>query len=390
MSNIGDGLTLTALPWLATTVTSNALYVSLIPTAMRLPWLLFSLPAGVLIDLLPRKRLMVLMNMGRAVITALLAIFVFRSQVTWPLLTLMAFLFGTTGVMFNSTTQTVVPSIVERSGLERANGLLNAAQLITSDILGRPVGGLLITIALYVPFAVDTLTSTLSTLLLLPIGGLSHTSNTKRRLQLREDLLEGIRYVWQHPLLRGLALLSIGTNVMYSAVLATQILFIRDILGINSFGFGLLLSAAALSSILGSQSVTWLRDRVGTKNTLIISMLAIGISLGLVGVSSQWEVVGVLYMVEGFFVVVSSVLNLSIRQRLVPDHLLGRTGGVFRFLSWGVSPLGMLLGGFLVTGGEPVLGRALALRSPFLLTGIVYGVLAFAALRLLPTESIAD
>jgi MFS family permease len=85
MSNIGDGLTLTALPWLATTVTSNALYVSLIPTAMRLPWLLFSLPAGVLIDLLPRKRLMVLMNMGRAVITALLAIFVFDRKLHGPL-----------------------------------------------------------------------------------------------------------------------------------------------------------------------------------------------------------------------------------------------------------------------------------------------------------------
>jgi Na+/melibiose symporter-like transporter len=193
----------------------------------------------------------------------------------------------------------------------------------------------------------------LSTLLLLPIGGLSHTSNTKRRLQLREDLLEGIRYVWQHPLLRGLALLSIGTNVMYSAVLATQILFIRDILGINSFGFGLLLSAAALSSILGSQSVTWLRDRVGTKNTLIISMLAIGISLGLVGVSSQWEVVGVLYMVEAFRCSVKRSQPLN-PPTTGPRSFARSYRRCISLLIMGSKPARDAFRRLLVTGGEPV------------------------------------
>jgi MFS family permease len=147
-------------------------------------------------------------------------------------------------------------------------------------------------------------------------------------------------------------------------------------------GFGVLISTAAAGSILGSQCAAWIKNFLGTKKAMLTSMSIVGLSLGLVGVSSHWWMVGALYVVASFFIVVWSVLSLSLRQRVVPNHLQGRVGGTFFLLSWGVSSIGMLFGGLLVILGEWWIDRDFGLRLPNLLFGVVYAMLFFLAFRL--------
>ena len=235
----------------------------------------------------------------------------------------------------------------------------------------------------FLPLLIDAVTAVCSFPLLFGLQGAPHTEKHTRQIHFISDLREGVFIVWQQPLLRGITFLSMMMTLMLSSILAIQVLFVREILGLNSLGFGLIISVSALGSIAGGLSAAWLQRRIGMRNTLLLSLLLIGLSIALAGLSSSWILVGLLYIVESFFVVVWSILSLSLRQRLVPDTLLGRVGGVSRLFSLGISPLGMLLGGFCVAVGGRIWYHEFALRLPYLLLGIVYAILFLIALRLL-------
>lgn len=390
LTGVGDGLTFTALPWLATMLTSSAFLISLVTAANRLPWLLFSLPFGALVDRYPRHLLMAGASIVRAVMIAVLTLAVLGDWISIPLLVVLIFFFGTAKVMYDSTAQTIVPMIVPKSQLERANGLFSSAQLITSDILGGAVCGFLIMLGLPLPFLIDTITSTLSFPLLLGLKTAKPAGETRPQRHLGAETMEGLRFVGGHPLLRSLALFSIGITGTFSALVATQVLYMQEILGFDSFEFGLLISFATVGSILGGQCVTLLKKRFGARGSLLLSLLVMAIGYGLVGLNSQWAVVGGLYFICSFFVVVWSVLNLTFRQRLVPNELLGRVNGVFRFLSWGISSLGALFGGGLITIGAMFYDREWAIRSPYLVLCAVYLVLFFVARRIFRAELLQE
>jgi MFS family permease len=383
MTGTGDGLTTTALPWLAATLSGNALLVSLVSAASRLPWLLFSLPFGVVIDRFPRHMLMAASSLVRAVMIGMITLSIFFGFANLPLLIALTFLFGTAKVMYDSTAQTIVPTVVEDRFLERANGLVSTVQLVSSDILGGALAGLLMTVGMPYPFLIDALTSSVSIPLLagnirkeITVGG------QPNRPSFHYDLMKGVRFVWHDPLLRPLALFQIGMTGAFSIITAMQVFFMKEILHLSSLGFGVLISVATLGSILGGQLAAKVKDKLGTRKSILLAIGVMDVGYGLSGVSSHWAVVGPLYTICAFFIVVWNVLNLSFRQRLVPEGLLGRVNGVFRFMSWGIGSVGAILGGVLITCGERVVGREWALRLPYLLLFVVYGVLWLIAVRL--------
>ena len=374
-STFGDGLTLLAMPWLASTITSNTFFVSLVSASMTLPWLLFSLYIGALIDYYPKKKLMILAAIIRIIVLIVLNVSILFKIISIPLLILAAFLIGITKVVFDSTAQTLVPSIVSKDILEKANGYIMTSRLTMSDVVGRSIGGILISFGIFIPFALDiiSLLATIPFLFLLKTTASlkNHALNKKNKL----DILEGVKFVWRNQLLLTLALMGIGITLMFTSTLAIQVFYVKEILKLDSSGFGLLIAVGTIGSIIGSQSISLLKNKFGFNATILTSLLMMGFTLGSVGLTSNPFIVGILYFIASFFIVTFNICNLSLRQRIIPDNKLGRVSGVFQLLSWGMSPLGMLLGGGIVNLAEKYVSRDIALRIPNISLGIVYSVL---------------
>jgi MFS family permease len=394
---LGDGLTLAAVPWLVSTLTADTLYASLTMTALRLPWLIFSLPVGVLIDRYSRKHMLVGASFTRMMFLLMLTICIWGGWISIPLLALFMFGIGLSRVVFDSTVQTIIPQMVEEKKLEKANGQFTAGQLITSDILGVALGGFIITMHIVYPFAIDTVTAVISLLLLMGIRGSFRPANSKASQaqekaaeaskqttedesehqarpmkNWRREMWSGIQYVFQDRFLRGLAILSVTITLMFSMILVTQIFFVREVLKLEAYAFGILISIATIGSILGSQAVAYMRKRWSSKQLILLSILSMGLMYGAVGLTSNAYIVGGLYFCAAFFIVVYNVTRSSILQRSVPNELLGRVGSVFRFLSFGISAIGTLLGGLLVRMSETFFDRLFSLQLPYLLLSAVY------------------
>ncbi|MGG2953463.1 MFS transporter [Geobacillus stearothermophilus] len=374
-STFGDGLTLLAMPWLASTITSNTFSVSLVSASMTLPWLLFSLYIGALIDYYPKKKLMIVAAIIRIIVLIVLSVSILFKIISIPLLILAAFLIGITKVVFDSTAQTLVPSIVSKDILEKANGYIMTSRLTMSDVVGRSIGGILISFGIFIPFALDiiSLLATIPFLFLLKTTASlkNHALNKKNKL----DILEGVKFVWRNQLLLTLALMGIGITLMFTSTLAIQVFYVKEILKLDSSGFGLLIAVGTIGSIIGSQSISLLKNKFGFNATILTSLLMMGFTLGSVGLTSNPFIVGILYFIASIFIATFNICNLSLRQRIIPDNKLGRVGGVFQLLSLGMSPLGMLLGGGIVNLAEKYVSRDIALRIPNISLGIVYSVL---------------
>ncbi len=374
-SNLGDGLVSLALPWLASLLTRDPLAISGVALATRLPWLVFSLQAGALSDRFDRRRLMVGANSIRAVIAMLVAGAVLLDLATLPLLYVAAFGLGMCEVVFDNTSQALLPALVPRERLERANGTLLGAQMVIADLLARPVAGALVGVALSLPFAIDAATAAVSAALIASIRGTSRppvTPATARPPAMRSQIREGLAWLWNHPLLRTLAVALGLMNGIGAATMATFVLFAQEILTLDGLGFGLLLAASSIGGLLGSVVAPAVTARLGYGRSLLLAVVVpIGGFLAIAATSSA-VVAAVASSVTAFTAVAWNVVTVSLRQRLIPDRLLGRVNSVYRFFGWGMMPIGTLLGGALValveTGGD----RSLALRTPFLLAAAVH------------------
>lgn len=378
-STLGDGLTLLAIPWLASTITTNTLYVSFVSTAMVLPWLLLSIHSGLLIDTFSRKKILIGSIIVRILVLFFLLVLTFTKHINIPFLIVTSFLLGVTKVFYDSTAQTVVPNVVNKDFLEKANGYILTSRLTMSDIVGRAIGGLLIASSILLPFIVDIFTLFITIFILLLIKKDLNPSKIREK----PKVIDGFIFVKNNKILKYLAFIGIGTTIMFSATLSIQVFYVREVLDLQSLGYGILISVGTIGSIVGSQSVSIIKNKIGFKNVLVFSLLGMGITFGLVGISSNAVVVAILFFLGNIFIVTWNITNLSYRQRYIPNEKLGRVGGVFRLFSLGMTPLGMILGGWMVILFEPLLGRNLALRMPNITLGIVLVTLSIILMRLL-------
>jgi MFS family permease len=395
LSNLGDGVSVVAYPWLAGTLTRNPVLIAGLAVATRLPWLLVSLPAGAYVDRGDRRRLLVTMDTARLLLTALMAAAVLTGTMTLPLLYGTALLLGSAEVLFDNASQTILPSIVAADRLERANGTLWSAQLVMSSFVGPPLGGLLIGVALAIPFMVDAGSFGASAALVLLIGGafrarpdVAGPVAVAPRRSLRAEIGEGLRWLWRHRLLRTLALLLGGMNGMLSLTMATEVLFAQEILHLDARGFGVLFTASALGGVLGGQLGPLLSRRLGPGPSLLLTVGVPVIGLSVVGTTSNPVVVGAMFTVQMFLALLWNVITVSLRQTIIPDHLLGRVNSVYRFFGWGMMPLGSLLGGVVVALASAIGGRHLGLRVPFFVAAAAHLAMFLVAVGRLSTSKI--
>lgn len=412
VSNFGDGVATVAYPWLASAVTRNPVHIALVTVATRLPWLLFSLPAGVITDRVDRKRLVVVMDSMRFIATfgVALVVFSFQGDLSSPdeiaagsalpppdaglllvAVYVAALLLGTAEVFRDNAAQTLMPSIVETENLERANGRLWGAELVMNSFAGPPAGGLLLAVAFSLPFFVDAATFAASAALILTIAGrfrpvLDQVDAAPRSFM--AELKEGIRWLWGHDLFRPMAI-SLGVmNGMASLATATYVLFVQEILRLDAAVFGALLTAGAAGGVVGSLAAARLSRRIGQGPSLFTSIFVFAATLFVTGITSSFWVVWSMFAISSFFVGLWNVITVSLRQALIPDRVLGRANSVYRFFGWGMIPVGSLLGGLVVAGAEPLLGRESALRAPFVFAALVQAALFLYALPRLNSAKI--
>ena len=405
ISNLGDGISGVAYPWLASAVTREPVHIALVGVATRLPWLLFSLPAGVITDRVDRRRLVVIMDGLRAAVTigVALAILAFQSQLSSPeliatgqadrparaglllaVLYASATLFGIAEVLRDNAAQTLMPSIVDKENLEKANGRLWGAEMLTNSFIGPPLGGFLLAVAFSLPFFVDAGTFAVSAAMVAFLAGSFRTQGVPAtRPSFGADLKEGFRWLWSHRLLRTLAIVLGLLNAASGATQATMVLFAQEVLLLDATGFGLLASAGAVGGITGSFAASAISKALGPGRSLAIAMTVFTATFIVIGLARSATLVWAMFAIATFVVVLWNVITVSLRQAIIPDRLLGRVNSVYRFFGWGMMPIGIFLGGLLVEIVTGLENRDLGLRAPFFAAGaLTLGLMAFAIPRL--------
>lgn len=410
-SNFGDGVSTVAYPWLASAVTRDPIQIAGIAVATRLPWLIFTLPAGVITDRVDRKKLIVAMDVARMLITVgvALSVLTLGADLVAPddpsavaagtaengalLLTVLyasALLFGFAEVLRDNAAQTILPSIVDADQLETANGRMWGAEMVMNSFVGPPLGGVLIAVGFSIPFFVDAGTFGVAAALIAAIGGLRLRSESPApsRRSFREEMSEGVRWLWNHRLLKRMGIILGIMNGTFSAALAVYVLFVQEILGLDASSFGLLLTGGAIGGVIGSIAAPRISKAIGPGASLFTVLLVGAVTLGITGTTSSAPVVWAMFVVNAFVSVLWNVITVSLRQTIIPDELLGRVNSVYRFLAWGMMPIGSILGGVAVAITEAVSGRALGLRMPFLIGAAIHAILFLYARPVLNTANI--
>jgi MFS family permease len=247
VSNLGDGITLVAGPLLAASLTRDPALVAGLTFAQRLPWLLFSLLSGALVDRLDRRRLMAAVDLFRTVVVGVLGVAVMLGWASLPLVYVAFFLLGTAETLFANASIAIMPAVVPKECLERANGRLFAAELSANEFAGPPLGGALFAVAAALPFLVDAGTFAASAAMLLALRGRFRVAPAEGPAgkTIAAEIAEGIAWLLRHRLLLVLAIMLGAGNLTFSATFSVLVLFAQDVLGLGSVGYGVLLTAGA-------------------------------------------------------------------------------------------------------------------------------------------------
>jgi MFS family permease len=298
-----------------------------------------------------------------------------------------ALLLGMAEVLRDNGGQTLMPSIVGKDQLERANGRLWGAEMVMNSFVGPPAGGFLLAVAFSLPFFVDSATFAVSAGLLAALSG-TFRPVAETKSSFRQDLVEGFRWLWNHQLLRRFAVVLGLINGSSAATMATLVLFGQEILQVDARGFGFLMSAGAAGGVLGSLAAAQFTRRLGAGTTIMFTLVSSAVTSALIGITSSPVVVWVMFAIGSFGGVMWNVVTVSLRQAIIPDRLLGRVNSVYRFFGWGMLPIGIFIGGALVDVVANLSTRETGLRSPFLAAAALQVVLAIYAVGRLGTPQI--
>ena len=395
---------------MASAVTRSPLLIALSAVVSRLPWLMFTLHAGVITDRFNRKRIIVAMDCLRGILTIAVGIFVYLERDSLPSLNelasltnletnytlysvilVTAFLFGLAEVLRDNSAQTLMPAVVEDKDLEKANGRMWSAESLTNSFIGPPLGSFIIAIAIFLPFFVDAATFFFAAALIASMKPTVKSFAPEAKtgpINFRAEIKEGFSWLWSHSLLRPMAIILGLLNGIASLTNAVFILFAQEVLNTTVFIFAILGTAASVGGILGGLLGPKVSEKIGSGRSLALALFAMPLCTLLIGFTSQWYVVWVLVVIETFTAVLWNVVTVSLRQSLIPSNLLGRVNSVYRFFAWGTIPIGTLLGGGLVAALEGPLGREMAFRSVYFVGAACGFRLFIYAIRVLTTEAI--
>jgi MFS family permease len=384
-SNLADGVFQVALPIVALGVTRDPGAFAAVTLVGRLPWLLFALPAGALADRLDRRRTMALVNLARVVLIGGLAVLVAAEHEGLWALYLVGFGLGVGETMFDTAAQSIVPTIVsDRDQLAASNGRLYAVEITANQFVGPPLGGLIAAASTAVALTGSAVAYLLAALVLTTLVGSFRPERTGPPTRMRSDIAEGLRYLRGHRVLRTLGLCVGLSNLASNALMAVLPLYVIEPgpMGLSGAGFGLLLTAFAAGSVAAAPIVARVQRRLGTTRALLVVLSLFPVMSVVPALTAGVWPVAAAFLVAGAVNVIWNVITVSLRQRIVPDHLLGRVNASYRLLAWGTMPFGAGLGGLL--------GETIGLRGVFWVSAGISALCLPVLLSAVSDEAIAS
>jgi len=383
ISVFGSAITQLALPIIAaTTLEVTPFEFGLLTTIEFLPFILFSLPAGVWVDRLRRRPILIAGDLGRAIAIASIPVaFAFDALTIWQLY-IVGFINGILTVFFDVSYQSYVPSVVDRDQLVDGNSKLEITRS-AAQILGPGMAGILIGL-LKAPFAMllDSLSYVVSAIFVFFIRRpeppvVAHDEEAHGpKPSMRQEIAVGLRYVTGHRWLRSIAATTGTSNFFGNVGGAILILYLVDERNLGPAAIGFAFSVGSVGVLLAAFVTAWITRRLGVGRTLVL--MAFGFSLSGLPVAFApdaliWYAVALSGFLGGFCGVGWNINQVSLRQAITPPRMQGKMNATMRFIVWGTMPIGAILGG--------ALGSVIGLQ-PTIVIGALGGLIAFIPVTL--------
>ncbi|MBB6170955.1 MFS family permease [Nocardiopsis mwathae] len=379
-SNLADGIMLTALPLLAVAITTDPLAVAGLTAVWYLPWLLFGLHVGALVDRIDQRVAMVAANAVRGgCLAALTLLTLLGVRSVWLLYAAM-FVAMTCEVVYDTAGRTLLPRIVPRPELRRANGRLEGGRIVTEDVLGGPVASLLFAVAAAIPLALNAGAYIVGAALVLALplrprrgGPPSHSGPPRpppsRASSLTREALDGLRYIWSDRVQRGMALCAAAGSLAAGALNAILVLFVTQTLGVPIALYGAYMAVSAVGALIGAAVCDRLTRRYGAARVLVATHLGLASVLAALALAPGVRLGALAVGALGLAMTIINVVIISLLQTVTPEGVMGRAMASRRLLAKAAGPVGALAGG--------ALGR-IGLEIPFLFAAVALAAIPLA------------
>ena len=379
ISNLSDGILIAAAPLLAISLTDSTVLISAIGAMVMLPWLLFAIPIGVIVDRVDRRFILAGANATRSAVVGLLALLIATDNDSIYWLLFASFVIGVCEVAADTTAQSLIPQILEEKNFEKGNSRLQISETVIQGFVGAPLSGFIYAIAISLPFFINSLGLAVAALLALsiPIKYLQDVRTddaAKEKTKFVADMKFGIRYLFNEKVLRRLVVTTASIGVCYSMGTATMVLFIIEELKLPQHLFGVILTIQGLGAIAGAFVAPRLSKKFGRSRVMTFGITSSSLVLLLQGFSPNIYIFVALATFGGFAISQWNILLMATYQTVIPNELYGRIHGTRRTLVWGMMPIGSLLGGVLAHH---------SLRLPMYVGGVIATTLAFLSIGFL-------
>ena len=379
ISNLADGVMLAAVPLLAISLTDSPVLISLIGAMVMLPWLLFAIPIGAIVDRVDRRYILAGANASRSAVVGVLALLIALDHVTIFWLLAAAFIIGVCEVAADTTAQSLIPQILDEKDFEKGNSRLQISETVIQGFIGAPISGFIYALAIYLPFFINSLGFAISAIFALSIPvkylqDLRVEDTDKVPTHFIEDMKFGIAYLFNQKVLRRLVVTTATIGLCYSMGTATIVLFIIKELGLSEKYFGVIMAIQGVGAIAGSLVASRTSSKFGRSQVMTFAIVASSAVLLIQGFSPNIYIFVALATFGGFVISQWNILLMATYQTVIPKELYGRIHGTRRTLVWGAMPIGSLLGGVLAN---------FSLRLPIYVGGALACVISIASIGFL-------
>jgi MFS family permease len=359
VSTLGSSVSELALPLLVLTLTHSPAQAGLVAAIQMVPYLLFSLPVGALIDRWDRKLVMIACDIVRWLTLGSVPLAFILGHLTVEQLYLVGFIEGTARVLFELAQISSLPRVVHPDHVPRAYAMGEVTTYLAS-LLGPNLGALIISLArttiigTVLAYLIDSISYLVSALSLGCIRASFQTERvSEQKRSLWKEMVEGLRFLWQQRLLRMLALLTMSVNFFQAGIRLDIIVLVRDQLHLNTLLLGLILSADGFGGLLGGLLAPWIKERLRLGQIIIGSLLIWSAAMLMATLASSAVLLIVSRALVGLIWPVYAVAVVSYRLSLAPDELQGRVNSSFRLLTFGIESVGAAVGGWLLVAIGP-------------------------------------
>jgi Transmembrane secretion effector len=363
MSQLGTSFTMFALPLLVFKLTHSATNLALTMAAEFVPYLLFGLILGAVVDRVDRKRLMILVDLARGAVIAVLPVLFLLGELRVEYIYAVGFVQSTLGIMFDAGEFAAIPSLVRTDDLVAANGRIMSCNQ-AGQVLGPVLAGALVALMATADLLfIDTATFVLSALTLSMIRVSFNAVDADRAIEpadgslvrgLLRDVREGLSYVWRHPVLRSISIMMALINFVGATAFSQLVLFAKQVFAASDQQVGVLFAAGSAGVVVMGLSASWLRRRLSFPVVALGALVVSGLAQAAMAYSPWYWLAVPLWAATAGFGLLLNINTGALRQAIVPNHMLGRIMSIAGVLAWSAIPLGALAGAAVINATHDV------------------------------------